>query len=61
MPRVFTAHTPLGPDMLMFESLSGNEQLSRLRRKLDRAVEREDFERAAQLRDQIRDLEGARP
>lgn len=34
------------------------EQLSRLRRKLDVAVEKEDFERAAQLRDQIRELEG---
>lgn len=38
-----------------------NEQLSRLRRKLDHAVRSEDFERAAQLRDQIRELEGARP
>lgn len=37
-----------------------NEQLSRLRRKLDAAVENENFERAAQLRDQIRELEGAR-
>jgi protein arginine kinase activator len=37
-----------------------NQQLSRLRRKLDRAVEREDFERAALIRDQIRQLEGAR-
>lgn len=36
------------------------EQLTRLRRKLDVAVEKEDFERAAQLRDQIRELEGAR-
>jgi type VI secretion system secreted protein VgrG len=30
MNRVFTAHTPLAPDMLMFESLSGHEQLSQL-------------------------------
>jgi type VI secretion system secreted protein VgrG len=30
MARVFTAHTPLAPDMLMFESLSGHEQLSQL-------------------------------
>ena len=37
------------------------EQLTRLRRKLDVAVEREEFERAAQLRDQIRELEGAAP
>lgn len=36
-----------------------HEQLSRLRRKLDVAVEKEEFERAAQLRDQIRELEGA--
>lgn len=35
------------------------EQLSRLRRKLDAAVEKEEFERAAELRDQIRALEGA--
>jgi protein arginine kinase activator len=35
------------------------EQLSRLRQKLDAAVEREEFERAAQLRDKIRSLEGA--
>jgi len=30
MARVFTAHTPLGPDMLLFESLTGREELSRL-------------------------------
>jgi len=30
MPRVFTAHTPLGADMLLFESLTGREELSRL-------------------------------
>ena len=30
MPRVFTAHTPLGPEMLLFESLTGHEQISRL-------------------------------
>lgn len=35
------------------------QQLSRLRRKLDAAVAKEDFERAAQIRDQIRQLEGA--
>jgi len=35
------------------------ERLAGLRRKLDRAVQSEDFERAAQLRDQIRSLEGA--
>jgi protein arginine kinase activator len=35
------------------------EQLTRLRRKLDVAVAKEDFERAAQIRDRIRDLEGA--
>ena len=34
------------------------EQLTRLRRKLDVAVGQEDFERAAQIRDQIRELEG---
>lgn len=34
-------------------------RLSGLRRKLDRAVEGEDFERAAELRDQIRVLESA--
>jgi protein arginine kinase activator len=35
------------------------ERLAGLRRKLSKAVEREDFERAAELRDQIRTLEGA--
>ncbi len=30
MARVFTAHTPLGADMLLFESLTGREELSRL-------------------------------
>lgn len=35
------------------------ERLAGLRRKLDKAVEREDFERAAQIRDMIRTLEGA--
>ena len=34
------------------------ERLAGLRRKLDRAVESEDFERAAQIRDMIRTLEG---
>ncbi len=33
------------------------ERLAGLRRKLDKAVQGEDFERAAQLRDQIRALE----
>ena len=36
------------------------ERLAGLRRKLDRAVQSEDFERAAELRDQIRTLEGTR-
>lgn len=35
------------------------ERLAGLRRKLSKAVESEDFERAAQIRDQIRSLEGA--
>lgn len=35
------------------------ERLAGLRRKLDHAVQAEDFERAAQIRDQIRSLEGA--
>jgi protein-arginine kinase activator protein McsA len=35
------------------------ERLAGLRRKLDRAVESEDFEQAAQIRDMIRTLEGA--
>lgn len=35
------------------------ERLVGLRRKLDRAVESEDFERAAQIRDMIRSLEAA--
>lgn len=35
------------------------ERLAGLRRRLDRAVDEEDFERAALLRDQIRSLEAA--
>ncbi|MGH7474740.1 MAG: UvrB/UvrC motif-containing protein [Longimicrobiales bacterium] len=35
------------------------ERLAGLRRKLDKAIQGEDFERAAQLRDQIRALETA--
>lgn len=35
------------------------QRLAGLRRKLDHAVQSEDFERAAQLRDQIRNLERA--
>lgn len=38
-----------------------SEQLSRLRRKLHVAVEKEEFERAAELRDRIQALEGASP
>jgi len=37
------------------------KRLEGLRRKLDRAVELEDFERAAELRDQIRTLRKAAP
>lgn len=37
------------------------KRLEGLRRRLERAVDAEDFERAAQLRDQIRSLEGAAP
>jgi protein-arginine kinase activator protein McsA len=39
----------------------GEKRLEGLRRKLDRAVELEDFERAAELRDQIRTLRKAAP
>lgn len=35
------------------------ERLAGLKRKLDKAVESEDFERAAQIRDKIRELEAA--
>jgi len=46
----------LPPDPTRAEA---QERLAGLRRKLDRAVENEDFERAAQIRDLIRTLEGA--
>ncbi|HSJ26497.1 MAG TPA: UvrB/UvrC motif-containing protein [Longimicrobiales bacterium] len=36
-----------------------SERLAGLRRKLDHAVQSEDFERAARIRDQIRAMEGA--
>jgi protein-arginine kinase activator protein McsA len=32
--------------------------VARLRKELNRAIEAEDYERAAKLRDQIRDAEG---
>jgi protein arginine kinase activator len=54
-----TAHVGkvyLPPDPTRAEQ---QERLAGLRRKLDRAVESEDFERAAQIRDMIRILEGA--
>lgn len=41
------------------EATDQSARLAGLRRKLQRAVESEDFERAAVLRDQIRELEGA--
>jgi protein arginine kinase activator len=46
----------LPPDPTLAEQ---QERLAGLRRKLSRAVESEDFERAAQIRDMIRTLEGA--
>jgi protein arginine kinase activator len=46
----------LPPDPSLAEQ---QERLAGLRRKLDRAVASEDFERAAQIRDMIRTLEGA--
>ncbi len=45
----------LPPDPTQAERV---ERLAGLRRKLDKAVETEDFERAAQIRDMIRTLEG---
>ena len=36
-----------------------HDRIARLRQRLERAVATEDFERAASLRDQIRELEGA--
>jgi protein arginine kinase activator len=47
----------LPPDPSLAEQ---QERLAGLRRKLDRAVASEDFERAAQIRDMIRTLEGVR-
>ncbi len=41
------------------EAAERSARLSGLRRKLQRAVEAEDFERAAVIRDQIRELEAA--
>jgi protein arginine kinase activator len=46
----------LPPDSSQAEQ---EERLAGLKLKLDRAVENEDFERAAQIRDLIRTLEGA--
>jgi len=47
----------LPPDPSVAEQ---QERLAGLQRKLDRAVQSEDFERAAQIRDMIRTMEGAR-
>jgi protein arginine kinase activator len=47
----------LPPDPSVAEQ---QEHLAGLRRKLDRAVQSEDFERAAQIRDLIRTMESAR-
>lgn len=46
----------LPPDPTQAEQ---QERLAGLRRKLDHAVQSEDFERAAQIRDLIRNMEGA--
>jgi protein arginine kinase activator len=46
----------LPPDPSLAEQ---QERIAGLRRKLDRAVQSEDFERAAQIRDMIRTMEGA--
>jgi protein arginine kinase activator len=46
----------LPPDPSLAEQ---QERIAGLRRKLDRAVQSEDFERAAQIRDLIRTMEGA--
>lgn len=46
----------LPPDPTVSEM---ERRLDGLRRKLERAIESEDFERAAEIRDQIRDLEPA--
>ena len=40
---------------------SGTRQIQRLHDELQRAVEREEFEKAAGIRDEIKRLEGARP
>jgi protein arginine kinase activator len=43
------------------EAVARTRQMQRLQDELQRAIEREDFERAAALRDQIRTLEAAAP
>jgi len=45
---------PIGSSSV--EGTNKNLQLARLRRQLDEAVQKEDYERAAELRDSIRDL-----
>src|SRR5262245_34745226 len=42
-------------------TMTSTRQIQRLHDELQRAVEREDFEKAAGLRDEIRRLEGAKP
>ncbi|MEW6249465.1 MAG: UvrB/UvrC motif-containing protein [Planctomycetota bacterium] len=53
-----THHTGKSPKSLGAERPARHD-LRRLRRQLDEAVAAEDYERAARLRDRIRELEGA--
>jgi protein arginine kinase activator len=43
------------------ESVAKNGELLQLKRELDRAVHREDYERAARIRDRIHEITGRRP
>lgn len=57
-----TRHVGKGPAHVDATAVSPVRALQRLHEDLERAIEREDFETAAELRDRIRDLEkGAAP
>jgi protein arginine kinase activator len=54
-----THHTGKSPRSLGVTQQKPQQDIRRLRKLLDEAVAAEDYERAAQLRDRIKDLEGA--
>ena len=66
MPLIERAHEGASEHVGKVPASSGDTakrqaRLVKLRRELNQAVEREDYERAAQLRDEIKAVEDERP